>query len=305
MTRPRPLRPGDRVAVVAPAGPVVPELLDRGVAELRSWGLDVVVGEHVLDRHPSLDYLAGADAHRAADLLRAWRDPSVAAVFCARGGYGCLRTIEHLDDAAMNAMAAAGPRTLVGSSDVTALHTLVGARLGLVTLFGPMVGTNGFLDHPANRDHLRRTLFTPADTRVLRGPDAETMVGGVAHGPLAGGNLSLLVSGLGVPGLSRPPDGAIAVVEDVSEAPYRLDHFLTHLLRAGWFDTVAGIALGSWHSCGTTDAVRAVLTDRLTPLGVPIVWELGFGHGPHQLTLPLGALATLDADTATLTVDRP
>ncbi len=296
------MRPGDRVALVAPAGPVSPDLLDSGVAELRSWGVEVIIGRHVLDRHPTLPYLAGADADRAVDLLRAWCDPTVAAVFCVRGGYGCLRTIEHLD---VDAMAVAGPKVLVGSSDVTALHSLVGGRLDLVTLFGPMVATSAFVDRPGNRDHLRRTLFTPAETLVLRGPEAATLTGGVAHGTLTGGNLSLLVSGLGVPGLTPPPDGAIAVIEDVDEAPYRVDHFLTHLLRANWFDTVAGIALGSWHSCGTPDAVRDVVADRLAPLGVPMIWELGFGHGPHQLTIPLGTPATLDADTATLTLATP
>lgn len=290
------------MAVVAPAGPVSPELLDRGVGELRSWGLEVVCGDHVLDRHPSLPYLAGTDRDRAADLRRAWCDPSVAAVFCARGGYGCLRTIEHLD---LTAMAATPPKLLVGSSDVTALHTLVGARFDLVTLFGPMIATTAFTEHPDNREHLRRSLFTPELARVLRGPEATTLAAGVAHGPLVGGNLSLLVSGLGVPGLAGPPDGAIAVIEDVDEAPYRVDHFLTHLLRAGWFDRLAGIALGSWHRCGSPEDIRSVVIDRLGPLGLPLVWELGFGHGPLQLTVPLGAMATLDAGAATLTVAAP
>jgi muramoyltetrapeptide carboxypeptidase len=287
------------VAVVAPAGPVPADLLERGIGHLRSWGLDVVCGEHVLDRHLTLPYLAGTDADRAADLRRAWCDPDVAAVFCARGGYGCLRTIEHLGT--LDDLRAAGPTTFVGSSDITALHALLGAHLDLVTYFGPMVATAAFVDVEPNREHLRRTLFDPASVAVLRGPHAHTLVPGTATGPLVGGNLSLIVSGIGVPAL-QPPHGAIAVIEDVNEDPYRIDHFLTHLLRTQWFDNIAGIALGSWHDCGTPDTVLDVVTDRLTPLGIPLVHDLGFGHGPHQLTLPLRAQATLDAHTPTLTI---
>jgi muramoyltetrapeptide carboxypeptidase len=293
------LTAGDRVAVVSPAGPVVTERLDAGVEVLRSWGLRVEVGAHAYDRHPTLGYLAGLDADRAADLARAWADPGIAAVFCARGGYGCLRTLQHLSAD----MLPVAPKVFVGSSDVTALHAVLTPRL--VTLFGPMVATEAFLGHPQNREHLRRTLFSPESTTVLRGVEACTLAGGTAEGVTAGGNLSLLVSGLGVPGVSPPPDGAIALIEDVDEKPYRVDHFLTHLLRAGWFDRVAGVALGSWHACGELDAVREVAADRLAPLGVPVVWELGFGHGPYQLTIPLGARARLDAGTATLTLLEP
>lgn len=284
--------------MVAPAGPVTPQRLHAGVAVLRSWGLDVVLGRHVLDRHPRLNYLAGTDHDRAVDLHQAWCDPSVVAVFCARGGYGCLRTLSRLD---LGALAAAGPKVFAGSSDVTALHAVLAPR---TTLFAPMIATDAF-DVDSTREHLRRTLFEPDTVTVLRGPSASALVSGTADGVTSGGNLSLLVSGLGVPGVPPPPDGAIALIEDVDEAPYRVDHFLTHLLRAGWFDRVAGVALGSWQRCGTLDQIRDVVLDRLGPLGVPVLWELGFGHGPHQLTVPLGARASVDADAGTLTLHRP
>jgi muramoyltetrapeptide carboxypeptidase len=291
--------------VVAPSGPVTDACqLAAGIARLTAWGLQVVPGPHLTDRHPRLPYLAGDDRDRAADLQRAWCDPDIAAVLCARGGYGCLRTLQHLDLDAMAAASAARPVVFAGSSDVTALHAVLGPRLGLVTLFAPMVATAAF-GVPANYEHLRRTLFEPETVTVLAGPAAEPLVAGRASGVTAGGNLSLLVSGLGVPGVPLPPDGAIALVEDVDEAPYRVDHFLTHLLRAGWFDRVAGVALGSWHSCGPLPEVRDVVADRLAPLGVPVVWELGFGHGVHQLTVPLGVPADLDATAGTLTLHHP
>lgn len=302
------LRAGDRVAVVAPGGPVAPAELAAGIALLESWGLAVVRGRHLGDRHARLPYLAGEDRDRAADLQAAWCDPDLAAVFCARGGYGCLRTLRHLDLAAMAAATTARPKVFAGSSDVTALHAVLGPGMDLVTLYAPMVATAAFAE-PTTHEHLRRTLFEPEATMVLSGPATEPLVeplgGGRATGVIAGGNLSLLVSGLGVPGVPPPPDGAIAVIEDVCEAAYRVDHFLTHLLRAGWFDRIAGVALGSWHGCGPLAEIRAVAEDRLGPLGVPVLWELGFGHGARQLTVPLGAVAELDAGAGTLTLRRP
>lgn len=132
MTRTRPARltPGSTVAVVAPAGPPPPQL-DAGVAVLREWGLRVRLGEHLYERHPDLHYLAGWDADRAADLQRAWCDPEVDAVVCARGGYGAMRMLDLLD---WPAMAAAGPKIFAGSSDITALHAAIGEQLGVVTL---------------------------------------------------------------------------------------------------------------------------------------------------------------------------
>ncbi|WP_200797589.1 S66 peptidase family protein [Streptoalloteichus hindustanus] len=302
MRRPHRLRPGQRVAVVAPAGPVEPELLERGVAALRSWGLDVVLGKHVLDRHPALDYLAGRDQDRAADLERAWCDPEIAAVFCARGGYGSQRLLDHLDWAAM---AAAEPKPMIGSSDVTALHGAFATRLGVATVFGPMVATRAFAADEVAAEHLRRTVFTPDETTVLRRDGAVALVAGRASGVLLGGNLSLLAAGVG--DCLAPPSaaGALVLLEDVGEDPYRLDRMLTQLTRAGWFDGVRGIALGSWVDCAPIEVVRSVLAERLTPYGVPVLWELGFGHCVGQLTVPLGVRATLDADAATLTLREP
>jgi muramoyltetrapeptide carboxypeptidase len=282
--------------VVAPAGPVPADALDRGVAVLEGWGLRVEVGKHVLDRHPRLPYLAGRDADRAADLQRAWCDPGVDAVICARGGYGCLRMMDLLD---WSAMALAGPKVFMGSSDVTALHEAIGSRLGLVTLFGAMIAGKLFDD--LAQKHLRAMLFEPSSGVVLTGPSSAPFVPGVAEGVLTGGNLSLIVAGLDGPD-ARPPSDAIVLLEDVGESPYRLDRLITQLLRADWFTGVSGIALGSWIDCGTPSEVADVLTDLLGSLGIPTIWELGFGHCPGQLTIPLGVRASLNADEGTLTL---
>jgi muramoyltetrapeptide carboxypeptidase len=300
MIKPPRLVAGSTVAVVAPAGPPPPDLLERGVAVLEGWGLRVEVGKHVLDRHPRLPYLAGRDADRAADLQAAWCDPEVDAVICARGGYGCLRMVDLLD---WDAMAAAGPAVFVGSSDVTVLHAAIGTRLGVVTLFGPMIAGNLF--DPEAAEHLRRTLFAPDEVASLTGPATTTFTHGVADGTLVGGNLSMIVAGLAAVDAAPPPDGAIALLEDVEEPPYRIDRMITQLLRAGWFTGVSGIALGSWAGCGELSTVYDVLADLLGSLGIPAVWELGFGHCPGQLTIPLGVTATLNADDGTLTVQEP
>jgi muramoyltetrapeptide carboxypeptidase len=299
--RPARLRPGNKVALVAPAGPVKEPLLRRGVEILESWGLAVEVGEHVLDRHPRLPYLAGLDPHRAADLQRAWCDPTVDAVVCVRGGYGSMRMVDLLD---WDAMVAAGPKLFTGASDVTALHEAIGSRLNVVTLFAPLVAADVTFDVGAQK-HFRQTLFEPESVRTLTGPLATSLNDGVASGMIVGGNLSLLASGVGAPGAFVPPDESLVLLEDVNEEPYQVDRMLTQLLRSGWFTGATGVALGSWTGCGTLDEVREVVADLLVGLGIPVVWELGFGHCPDQLTVPLGARATLDADQGTVTLTEP
>lgn len=300
-TRPERLRPGSTIRLVAPSGPVDETLLARGVSVLESWGLVVELGEHVLDRHPTLPYLAGLDTHRAADLQAAWCDPAVDAVVCARGGYGSMRIADLLD---WDAMAQAGPKLFTGGSDITALHQAIGTHLDVVTLLAPLIASDISFDTGA-QEHLRRTLFEPESTRTLSGPNSQPLNDGVATGTIVGGNLSLLSSSAGALDDNAPPDRAIVVLEDVNEEPYQVDRMITQLLRSGWFTGATGIALGSWTGCGPPDEVRAVVTDLLVGLGLPVVWELGFGHCADQLTIPLGTQATLDADLCTLTLDEP
>ncbi|QGV77743.1 S66 peptidase family protein [Streptomyces ficellus] len=302
LERPRRLRPGDRVAIVSPSGPVPRDRLETGLAILRGWGLDPVVMPHALDVHPHLPYLAGTDEDRARDLTEAWCDPSVSAVLCARGGYGAQRMADLLD---WTVMRAAGPKVFVGYSDVTALHEAFAVRMGLATLHGPMTGAVTFLADTATQESLRATLFEPETVRTLGLPGAGPMVPGRARGVTLGGCLALLAADLATPHARPTWHGGLLLLEDVGEEPYRLDRILTQLLRAGRLDGVAGIALGSWEECGPYAEVRATLLDRLAPLGVPVVENLGFGHGPTNLTVPLGRPATLDADAGTLTLDEP
>ncbi|MBP0458126.1 S66 peptidase family protein [Streptomyces montanisoli] len=302
LIRPRRLVPGDRVAVVAPSGPVPEDRLQAGLDILRGWDLDPVVAPHVLDRHPRFGYLAGQDADRARDLTAAWCDPDVAAVLCARGGYGAQRMVDLLD---WDAMRAATPKALVGFSDITVLHEAFATRLGVATLHGQMTSAAVFLKDAESQEHLRATLFEPESVLTLGLPTARALVPGRARGITLGGCVSLLAADLSTPHARPSAAGGLLMIEDTGEEPYRLDRILTQLLRAGWLDGVAGIGLGSWQECGPYEEVRDVFLDRLGGLGVPIVEEMGFGHGDTALTVPFGVPAVLDADTATLTLEVP
>ncbi|WP_175410974.1 LD-carboxypeptidase [Streptomyces sp. TRM64462] len=302
LTRPARLRPGARVAVAAPSGPVPEEQLRTGLDILRGWDLDPVATPHALDRHPAFRYLAGTDEDRARDLQAAWCDPDVSAVIAARGGYGAQRVVDHLD---WDAMRAAGPKVFVGFSDATALHEAFARRLGLATLHGPMTGAVAFVKDAGTQEALRATLMDPGSALVLGRDTARPLVPGRARGVTAGGCLSLLTAGLGTPDARTSLRGALLLLEDVGEEPYRIDRMLTQLLRAGVLDGVAGVALGSWEGCGPYEAVREVLRDRLGGLGVPVVENLGFGHVTPALTVPLGVPAVLDADAGTLTLEEP
>lgn len=283
-------RPGDQVAVVAPAAPGDPDKLDAGVAWLRDLGFEVRLGKHVHDR---FGYLAGDDASRAADIQDAWCDPEIAAVLCARGGYGAVRVLDLLD---WPALAAATPKPLHGSSDITALHVAFGDRLGVTTSYGPMVG-NVLADPDPESAAATRTALLGVPDPVIGG---YPLVPGRVTAPLTGGNLSLLVSLLGTPYAPSPARGRIVLLEDIGEVPYKLDRMLTQLRLSGWLDGVAGLALGSWTNCGDPMRVRSVLAERLAGLGVPIVAGLPIGHGRPQHTVTLGARARLDAGSGTL-----
>lgn len=285
---------GATVALVAPSGPSPAERLTGAVTLLQRWGYSPVCLPSAIARHPRAGYLSGEDAVRARDVQDAWCDPDVAAIVCLRGGYGAVRVLDLLD---VELMAAVAPTPLFGSSDITALHEWLRERLGAAGWFTPMPSTLSVLEDEAAATGLRAALAgAPGGWRV--GSDAAVpLVPGTASGVTIGGNLSLLAMTLGA--RHRPPvdnTGAIVLLEDVTEDTYRLDGYLQSLLRAGWFDGVAGIALGSWLDCGPVPEIHDLVLEALGPLGVPIAGELGFGHGLAAQSVPLGVAATLQVD---------
>jgi muramoyltetrapeptide carboxypeptidase len=303
------LGPGSRVAVVAPSGPPLEDRLDRGLAWLRAAGLEPVESRGVRHRGGhGLDFFGGDDATRTADLADAWCDPDIDGILCARGGDGAPRLIERLP---WTRMREARPKVFAGLSDITTLHQAVATRLGLATLWSPMpatpvlagASTQTPADASSRRGFLDALLTTPEVPEVVL--TGETSRGsGPVTAPLVGGTVSLLAAMAGTPG-AAPARGAIAVLEDVNEEPYRIERFLTQLRRSGFFDGVVGVAGGDFVRCGAGDRLRRVLEDRLGDLGVPVVLGLPFGHGPQQASLWLGRPATLDAASGTLRQPRP
>lgn len=290
------IRAGDRVALIAPAGPAAPELLAVAVDLVESWGLRHVTFPSATAAHTRADYLSGDDQVRADDVQEAWCDPEIAGIFCIRGGYGTVRILDLLD---RDAMAAATAKPLYGSSDITALHEWIREQLGVPTWFTPMLSTEVMVRDEAARDALRAAVLDPGSVREWTSDQAISLVDGDAEGRLIGGNLSLLSTTTGARG--RPPldhRGCIALLEDYTESTYRIDGYLHTLLRSGWFDGVTGIALGSWAKCSPVGEIHALCVELLGPLGVPMVGELGFGHGPGAHSIPLGVPGVLRAGEA-------
>lgn len=300
MLAPQPLRPGDPVAVIAPAGP-----FDRPSFEA---GLAVLARRY----RPSFDegifsfrhYLAGDDARRAGELLSALHGDAKA-IFCARGGYGSMRLLPALQTA-LEAARARGetwtPKWLVGFSDVTALHLWL-QRQDRVSLHAPVVTQLG--RQPEVSDRLFGILESTEPAPALSG--ARTLVPGIAEGPLLGGNLAVLTRLLGTPFMPSL-ENAVLLLEDVTERPYRLDRMWTHLKLAGVFEQVVGIALGNFTECDEKDgSLRGVeiIEELAHETGLPCALDFPIGHGALNQPVPLGVRARLNAGKGTLEFLEP
>ncbi|WP_420119499.1 S66 peptidase family protein [Micromonospora sp.] len=297
--RPPVLREGDTVLLVSPSGPTRPERVARGIELLTGWGLRPQVAPNAYARR---GYLAGDDALRAADLNAAFADPQVRGVICTRGGYGAQRVVDLIDMAAVRR----DPKVVAGFSDITALQFALWRGARLAGVHGPGAAWVDERTPLRSAESLHTALMTTAPVTVEAVPGEETYpvrVPGRAVGRLLGGNLCLITATLGTPDM---PDltGAVLLVEEVQEPPYKVDRMLTHLRRAGVLDGLAGVAVGQFTDCadGWATTVVDVLTDRLGDLGVPVLGGLPIGHGPGQLSVPVGTSATLDATAGTLTV---
>ncbi|MGH7505684.1 MAG: S66 peptidase family protein [Longimicrobiales bacterium] len=295
--KPPRLRPGSRVALIAPAGPVTAERVERAVAQCAALGVEGIVGEAALGRH---GYLAGPDAARARDFAWALGDPDIDAVWALRGGYGTMRLLGTLDLPALRAR----PRPFIGFSDNTAMH-LAFARAGVVSYHAPHAGG----PFPAFTEAcFRSVLFEPRPAGVLPIPAGAPapcgIVSGCVEGRIAGGNLALLAAACGTP-VALDTRGAILFLEDVGESNYRIDRTLTQLLLASALEGVAGIAFGRFTEPLPSDAdlpLEDVLADFAARVGVPCVHGVPVGHVDDSWSLPLGVLARLDADAGSVEI---
>ena len=307
LVRPPRLTRGSRVALVAPAGPLLEQDdITRAEALCRALDYEPVVGAHARGHY---GFFSGTDDERLADLNAAFRDPTVDAVWCIRGGYGVTRILDGVDFEAL----ARRPRPVIGYSDITALLAGVVGCAGLVAFHAPVARAQ----MPAfARRHFARVLTGPeaagrleplppaADVLIPQADRVTVLRGGRAEGALAGGNLTLLQCLIGTryfPDL----EGALLCLEDVNEDLYRIDRMLAHLRAVGALAQLRGVLVGRFtglkrHMDDGSLGVDHVLSHYLRPLGVPVLYGLPIGHIDDQWTLPLGVRARMDADAGSV-----
>ena len=305
--KPLRLRPGDLIGIVSPAStPSAQEKVDKGVRYLEGLGYRVKIGRHVMAQY---GYLAGTDEERAADLNDMLHDPAVRAVFALRGGYGTPRILDLLDYRA----ARRDPKIIVGYSDITGLQLAFLRKSGLVTFSGPMVAVEMWdtLD-PFTEENFWRVITSSSRVGILQNPNDEPLVAhnkGKASGILVGGNFSLLASLIGTPYLPNLRK-AILVLEDVDEAPHRVDRMFAQLRHAGILKNIAGLVLGKFTDCVPSDpskphlTIEQVLQEAVSAVDCPVLTNLQYGHIAKKLTIPFGVRATLDTRTGTLRVSE-
>lgn len=294
MRKPRALRSGDRVAIVAPASPFDRTAFDAGVAELRTLGFEPVYSEAVFARDL---YLAGPAELRARELETAWCDPTIAAVIAARGGYGSVQLLPLLDARLFRQHA----KALIGYSDITTLLTWIVQSCGLTAFHGPMVegrfarGADGY-----DRVTFLKSVCEPEPLGEITHPEMETLMPGTAAGTLVGGTLTQLVASLGTPFAFDPPSGCVLFLDEISERPYRLDRMLMQLRLSGILARVSAIVFNGLPRCvenGGSPTARHVVQTVLDGFPGPVLYGLPSGHtdnGP-MLTLPFGVSARVIA----------
>lgn len=308
---PRRLNPGDTVAMVSPSA-AMDDPFNFQLAEeaLQALGLKVQRGASLAARR---GHLAGTDAQRAADINQAFADANIAAIVCARGGSGAARILPLLDYQTIGR----NPKPLLGYSDITALHNAIHSQTGLVTFHGPNGhgSWNRFNAEQFGSMFFRRELMTFAnapessDELVQRNNRSQTITSGRATGRLLGGNLTVLTA---LAGSKYLPDfnGAVLFLEDVSEAPYRVDRMFSTLKLMGVLDQVAGVIFGECTDCNPGGGygslhLSEILADYLKPLGVPAYSGAMIGHIPRQFILPVGAMVEMDADLGRFRMLQP
>lgn len=304
--KPKRLKKGDTVGVIAPASGLSPADFDEALQNMADLGFKTKIGKYARAKN---GFLAGTDKERLDDLHWAFSDKEIDAVWCVRGGYGVSRLLPAVDFKLIKN----NPKIFIGYSDITALHTTIFRNTGLVTFHGP-VAASTFSDY--SKMHVLNLLMNPsAPYKISLAPDnlakesnlfkTEIITKGKCRGKLVGGNLSLLSALAGTPfGLQNTKD-TILFMEDVGEQPYRIDRMITQLRQSVDLRLLSGIALGVFEDCNPktndTQSLLDVLKDRLGDLGVPVIYGLSFGHIRDQFTLPVGVEAELDTENATMT----
>ena len=308
--KPKALKEGDTVAIVAPASNLKSDYLKRGVSELEKLGFKVRYDADILSKDR---YTAGSDERRARELMNAFADPEIKAVWAARGGYGSMRLLQRLDQEFLKLQPLKlQPKIFIGYSDITALHLYFYRRFGWVTFHGPMAAKDlaGGADH-YDEATLLGAIMSAAPLGAIRSERTEmlhTGSGEPVSGRLLGGCLSLIAGMMGTP-CELDTRGSILFLEDTGTRPFALDRMIEQLRLAGKLDHVSGIVFGEMTDCRQHAdqgySLQDVLSDCTAGLGVPVMFGLPSGHSPGgNITLPLGVESTLDPSRCLLSIDE-
>lgn len=297
MIKPSPLKKGDKIAFVGTSGPTDESRIKPSIEALESLGVKVILGDSCKNRY---GYLAGTDEIRARDLNAMFKDDQIKGIFAIRGGYGASRILHMLDyDVIKN-----NPKIFVGYSDVTILHIVLNQKCNLITYHGPMPSTEFYKNIDSfTKEYFVNSLFSANPIGILANPThikTETLYGGDVKGLVTGGNLSLICSSLGTE-YEIDTKNKILFLEEVGEEPYRIDRMLLQLKQAGKFKDAAGIVFGAFTSCTSKEplkslTIKEILNELILPEKKPSIYNVACGHCLPTITLPLGAMANLNAD---------
>jgi len=294
MIIPPPLRPGDRVALIAPSGAVLPELIMPAINAVEAMGFKVVPGRCINER---IRYMSGSDEARAQDINTMFARKDIHGILSMRGGYGVSRILELLD----YDMISQNPKFFSGYSDITTLHTVLNQRSELITFHAPMAATEFY----CGVDSYTYTMFINAATGRFRGmfenPQGmpiKTLHGGYCSGQLTGGNLTSIAAGMGTP-YEIDTYNKILFLEDVNEPPYKIDRLLQQLRLNGKLEAAAGIVLGSFEGCGCEEELIEIWRE-LLPVRKPAAYGLAVGHCMPTGSLALGAEYMLNSERGVL-----
>jgi muramoyltetrapeptide carboxypeptidase len=302
ITKPKTLKPGDRIALIAPASPVDADQLETAMRSVFFMGLRPVLFPSATMSH---GYLSGPDHVRAADVNNAFADPDIDGIFCLRGGYGVTRILNEIDFF----MIRENPKLFLGYSDITGLHIALNQLSNLATLHAPMPARGWSSLDPITLGSLTENLFSPLPVCLIppiEGEPIETIYPGTATGPVVGGNLSLVAATLGSP-YEIDTKGKIIFLEEVDEKHYKVDRNLTSLALAGKFSDCAGIILGTWSNVEDPDlepernlTLCQIFSEVIRPFEKPTINNFRAGHIYPQICIPLGATTRLDATNGTV-----
>ena len=305
MRYPGKLEAGATVGLICPSSPISEDRMEKCINAIQQLGYKVKAADNLTENYAG--FMAGDGEVRAKWINAMFADPEVDAIFCVRGGYAGNRAMEYLDLDTIRA----NPKIFVGYSDVTSMHIAINKCCGLVTFHGPMVSSN-IVD---KFDDLTRESFLTAlraeASFEFKNPDEheiKVLREGKASGELTGGNLAILTASIGTP-YEVDTKGKILFIEEVGETISRIDRMLYQLRNSGKLRDCAGIILGQFTDCPNEEVPQYTeiecLNDILRDIDVPVMYNIQSGHDHPMMTLPLGAVCTMDTFSRTIVFEAP